>query len=77
MTNEETARVFNDTQAYAQSYPDLRDPQVERWLCSRRILVGKPVVCTSYSITNIRSEDCVPDGRNSSQVDTMYRIVTR
>ena len=31
MTNEEIARFFNDTQAYIQGNPDLRDPQVEGW----------------------------------------------
>ncbi len=31
MTNDEIARFFNDTQAYIQGNPDLRDPQVEGW----------------------------------------------
>jgi len=31
MTNEEIARFFNDSQAYIQGNPDLRDPQAEGW----------------------------------------------
>jgi len=34
MTNEEIAGFFNDTQAYIQGNPDLRDPQVEGWFRS-------------------------------------------
>jgi len=36
MTNEEIARFFNDTQAYIQGNPDLRDPQVEGWFRTRQ-----------------------------------------
>ena len=32
MTNEEIARFFNNTRAFIQGNPDLRDPQVEGWL---------------------------------------------
>ena len=31
MTNEEVARVFNETRPFIQGKQDLRDPQVERW----------------------------------------------
>lgn len=31
MTNEEIARFFNDTRAFIQGNPDLRDPRVEGW----------------------------------------------
>jgi hypothetical protein len=36
MTNEETARFFNNSQAYIQGNPDLRDPQVEGWFRTRK-----------------------------------------
>ena len=36
MTNEDIARFFNDTQAYIQGNPDLRDPQVEGWFRTRQ-----------------------------------------
>ena len=36
MTNEEIARFFDDTQAYIQGNPDLRDPQVEGWFRTRQ-----------------------------------------
>lgn len=36
MANEENARFFNDTQAYIQGNPDLRDPQVEGWFHTRQ-----------------------------------------
>jgi hypothetical protein len=31
MTNEEITRFFNETLAFIQGNPDLRDPQVEGW----------------------------------------------
>lgn len=36
MTNEEIARFFNDTRAFIQGNPDLRDPQVEGWFRTRQ-----------------------------------------
>jgi Holliday junction resolvasome RuvABC ATP-dependent DNA helicase subunit len=36
MTNEEIARFFNDTRAFIQGNPDLRDPQVEMWFRTRQ-----------------------------------------
>jgi hypothetical protein len=36
MTNDEIARFFNDTPAYIQGNPDLRDPQVEGWFRTRQ-----------------------------------------
>ena len=36
MTNEEIAPFFNDTQAFIQGNPNLRDPQVEGWLRTRQ-----------------------------------------
>lgn len=36
MTNEEIARFFNDTRAFIQGSPDLRDPQVEGWFRTRQ-----------------------------------------
>lgn len=36
MTIEEIARFFNDTRAFIQGNPDLRDPQVEGWFRTRQ-----------------------------------------
>ena len=36
MTNEEIARFFNNTRAFIQGNPDLRDPQVEGWFRTRQ-----------------------------------------
>ena len=39
MTNEEVARVFNETRPFIQGKQDLRDPQVERWFRTRQPLL--------------------------------------
>lgn len=67
MTNEEIARFFNDTQAYIQGNPDLRDPQVEGWFRTRQhfrnssehAIVQIPVGCGK---TELGSWCCFPSG---------------
>jgi|GEM_PF-3697663 len=71
MTNEEMARFFNDTQAYIQGNPDLRDPQVEGWFrtsqhfrnSSEHAILQIPVGCDSASLRT-QTNGSSPFGRH-------------